>query len=101
MTLTISEIAEFVEEQVNFFAEVGQEIPKEVHISSDIIRRFFTEDYQSHISPHSLHEAHYLQFATSCGPLRILKVHNKENYIAVGGVDYVTMMAERELLHED
>ena len=52
-------------------------------------------------SPAPLHtDTRSLQFVTSYGTLNVIMVLNKTNYIAVGGVDYVTMLAEQELLGE-
>jgi hypothetical protein len=42
--------------------------------------------------------ASQLQFVTSQGLLTVERVRDKENYISVGGVDYLSMLAEQELL---
>ncbi len=102
LTLTISEVVAFIEEQVDFFARTGQEIPDHVYMSNDVIKALIINNQR--MIPDSMYEGsaghQQLNFITSHGQLTVKRIFDKENYIAVGGVDYVTMVAEEELLSE-
>ena len=95
LTLTISDIADFVEKQIQFFINNGSEIPDFVYISNDVVKALVTN------AGHLTHDGYvHLVFQTSAGELSVMRVKDKTNYIAVGGVDYLTMLAEEELLKE-
>ena len=100
LTLTISEVAEFVEEQIKFFAQAGQEIPEFIYMSYDVVNALVINNGRFHSPLHNDNVGICLQFHTSHGSLFVKKVKDKENYISVGGVDYLTMLAEQELLCE-
>jgi hypothetical protein len=68
-------------------------------MSNDVVRALIINNKR--LSPDSFYDvnvASQLQFVTSQGLLTVERVRDKENYISVGGVDYLSMLAEQELL---
>ena len=80
----------------------GHEMPEKVFMSYDVIKALIINNQR--ISPDSFYDnmasngVRRLEFVTSLGSLSVETVRDKENYISVGGIDYLSIIAEQELL---